>query len=186
MIDAIARKIEELDRLRTRPDARQVPAEEGRFLYQLALTSGAKRILEVGMSYGFSGLHWGAALLQNGGTLDTIDADEKKVAAATAAFADAGLSQTITVHHGRAIDVLNKLTGPFDIVFLDADRKGEPDYVRLVWPKVRPGGSVLADNVLTHPQEMVDYLRHVRSIPGASSITVPIGNGVEWTVKRKD
>jgi len=180
--------IDELERLRTsRDDAWQVPRIEGELLYHIALATGAKRVLEVGTSYGFSGLFWGAALRHAGGRLQTVDIDPHKVDSSKATFARAGLTSVIENIQGDARDVLPKVAGSFDIVFLDAGEKRlTKSYFEIVWPKVRNGGSVLTDNATTHRSELADFVKHVRSRPDATSTEIPVGNGLEWTVKTSD
>jgi caffeoyl-CoA O-methyltransferase len=180
----IQRLIDELDELgKSREDAWQIPREEGEFLQQIALISHARVIVEVGTSYGFSGLFWGKALLHTGGVLHTIDADPAKVASAKKTFADAGLGEIVTNHFGKAADVLATLHGPFDVAFIDADKPSTRAFFDLIWPKLRPGGSILTDNATTHRQELADFVEHVRTLENASSIEVAVGNGIEWTVK---
>ena len=178
--------IDELDALRqSRDDHWQIPRAEGEVLYQLALVSGAKRIVEVGTSYGFSGLFWAAALQQTGGTLHTIDIAQKKFDASREAFERAGVGRSVVNHLGDAAEVLKTMEGPTDIAFLDgSDKSASRVYFDLVWPKVRRGGSVLTDNTRTHPGELNEYVRYVRALPGATSADLPVGNGLEWTVKR--
>src|SRR3954470_18248759 len=91
--------IDELDRLRkTRDDHWQIPRVEGDLLHHIALTANARVIVEVGTSYGFSGLFWGAALKQTGARLHTIDIAEKKYQSSKETFAKAGLADTIVNH----------------------------------------------------------------------------------------
>ena len=181
----ILAKIDELDGLRSsRDDAWQVPRDEGEFLYQFALAVGAKTIIEAGTSYGFSGLFWGAALKQTGGVLHTIDNDPKKIESSKETFRQAGLSAININHFGDAAAELRKITGQVDIAFLDAgDKRLNTGYFDIIWPRVRRGGSVLTDNAITHRGELVEYVKHVRGRSDASSIELPIGNGLEWTVK---
>ncbi|MDB5173644.1 MAG: putative O-methyltransferase [Phycisphaerales bacterium] len=177
--------IDELDELRkTRDDAWQIPRVEGELLYQFALACGAKTVVEVGTSYGFSGLFWAAALKRTGGKLHTIDISQKKYDSSQATFRRAGLGEVVVNHLGDAVEVLPTLKGPVDIAFLDGiDKKQSRRYFELIWPAVRKGGSVFTDNTQTHPEELADYVRFARSRPDAVSTEIPIGNGVEWTVK---
>lgn len=179
--------IDELDALgKQRDDAWQIPRQEGELLHQIALASRAKLIVEIGTSYGFSGLFWGAALQSTGGKLITIDASQKKFDSARQTFARAGLADVIEVRLGDARQVLQTISGPIDIAFVDADKPATRDYFDLIWPKLRPGiggGSVLIDNATTHRAELADFVKHVRSLPDARSAEIAVGNGLEWTVK---
>ena len=177
--------IEEVDALRnTVDDAWQIPRIEGEFLYQVALASQAKLIVEVGTSYGFSGLFWSAALQQTGGVLHTIDIAQKKFDASRKYFERAGVGKYIINHLGDALTELPKIAGPIDIAFIDgSDKHSSEQYFELIWPKLRVGGSVLTDNTKTHPADLAGFVQFVRSRADATSIDIPIGNGVEWTTK---
>ncbi len=180
----IVKLIDELDTLRkTRDDAWQIPRTEGELLYHIALASGAKSIVEIGTSYGFSGLFWGAALRHTGGHLHTIDVSEKKFHSSKETFARAGLSGIITNHLGDAHKVLAGITGGVDLAFVDADKQSCQEYFDMLWPKIRKGGAILTDNASTHRAELAEYVKHVRSLKDASSTEVAVGNGVEWTIK---
>src|SRR3954467_14624983 len=140
MIDAqILHLIDELEDLRkTRDDHWQVPRAEGDVLYQIALASGARLIVEVGTSYGFSGLFWAAALKRAGGVLHTIDIDPRKVDSSRATFDQAGLGKTVRNHLGDAAAVLPMIPGTIDLAFLDSgDKKSTRGLFDLVWPRIR-------------------------------------------------
>ncbi|HZK80106.1 MAG TPA: class I SAM-dependent methyltransferase, partial [Humisphaera sp.] len=108
----LAAMIEEVDALRNAvDDAWQIPRIEGEFLYQVALASQAKLIVEVGTSYGFSGLFWSAALQQTGGMLHTIDIAQKKFDASRKHFERAGVGKYIVNHLGDALIELPKIAG---------------------------------------------------------------------------
>jgi caffeoyl-CoA O-methyltransferase len=182
----ILRWIDELDQARkTRDDHWQIPRVEGELLYHIALSANARTIIEVGTSYGFSGLFWGAALKQTGGRLHTIDVSQKKFDSSKSTFAQAGLSSVIVNHLGDAREVLKTIDGPIDLAFIDADKPACQIYFDTLWPKLRPGGSILTDNATTHRTELADYIRQLRARPDASSIEVAVGNGIEWTIKRR-
>lgn len=180
----ILKVIDEIDAYRkTRDDSWQIPRAEGFLLHHIALTSNAKVIVEVGTSYGFSGLFWGAALQRTGGKLHTIDVSQKKFDASRATFAKAGLADVIVNHLGDAHDVLAKIDGPIDLAFVDADKPACRAYFDLLWPKIRKGGAILTDNATTHRSELAEYVKHLRGLADASSVEVAVGNGIEWTVK---
>jgi predicted O-methyltransferase YrrM len=176
--------IDELDALRkTRDDHWQIPRAEGELLHHIALTAGAKLIVEIGTSYGFSGLFWGAALQHTGGRLHTLDIAEKKYHSSKATFARAGLADIIVNHLGDAQQVLPTIPGPIDLAFIDADKPACRAYFDHLWPKLRPGGAILTDNATTHRTELADYIHHLRSLDAATSVEIPVGNGIEWTIK---
>lgn len=181
----VVKSIDELDALRTgRDDHWQIPRGEGEVLHQIAVASGARLIVEVGTSYGFSSLFWGAAAKFNGGIVNTIDISQKKYDSSRETFRRAGLEKVIINHLGDAAQVLPTIRGPIDIAFIDGmDKRLSSKYFDLVWPNVRRGGSVLTDNTKSHPEELADYVAYVRSRPDASSVDLPVGNGLEWTIK---
>ena len=184
MTPALAAQIDETERLaKPRGDSMQVSRDVGELLTALALTLNAKTIVEVGTSYGFSGLWWSAALARTGGHLHTIDILEKKYADAKAAFNAAGVADRVTSYLGNGRNVVAGIDGPIDLVFIDADKPASQAYFDALWPKVRVGGGVLTDNVLSHKDEMADYVQGQRNRDDAHSVTIPIRAGMQWTVK---
>ena len=81
--------------------------------------------------------------------------------------------------------MLPKIAGPpIDLAFMDSgDKKSTRALFDLLWPRVRPGGSVITDNATTHKAELADFVGYVRGLAGAASTEIPVGNGIEWTVK---
>lgn len=176
--------IQELDELgKSRNDAWQITREEGDLLYHIALGMRAKTIVEVGTSYGFSGLFWAKALTRIGGQLHTIDRDPRKYTSSRETFARAGVDGVINNYLGNAKQVLANMNGPIDIAFIDADKPATRDYFDLLWPMISAGGCIITDNAATHRKELGEFISYVRSINGASSVEVNIGNGIEWTIK---
>jgi caffeoyl-CoA O-methyltransferase len=173
----------ELHRLRIREDAMQIPRTEAEALHDLVLKNDCKLGVEIGTSYGFSALHFAAALRQTGGKLHTIDIKKKKCDAARLSFIRAGMDDIITCHLGDARDVIPIIPGEFDFAFLDADKKQIHAYFDLVWPRLKIGGMMLTDNVATHP-ELVPFVDFLHRLPDADSGTMQIGNGVEVTYKK--
>ena len=124
-----------------------VGPDEGRLLHFLASACGAKKIVEVGTLAGYSAC-WLARALPEGGMLHTIEYDPKHAKVAKENIELAGLTAKVTVHTGAGTDVLPRLTaqGPFDLVFIDADKTGYADYARWAVNNVRSGGFVICDN----------------------------------------
>ena len=125
----------------------QVAALDARHLEVLARAAGARRAVEVGTLGGYSGI----ALLRGmgpEGQLDTIELDPRHAEVARESFARAGLASRAHIHVGRALDVLPRLAplGPFDLVFIDADKEGYPAYLDWAADNLRSGGVVLLDN----------------------------------------
>lgn len=183
-VSAVVDRLDELGK--TRLDAWQISRAQGEMLRQVVVSTKARVVVEIGTSYGFSGLFLAAGLQRTGGVLQTIDSNPAKVEASKAAFTEAGVLDHVNNLQGDAAAVLAKLKGPFDLVFIDADKPSTQAYFDIVWPKLCPGGSVITDNVATHRKELSGFLDHVRSLPDAVSAEIEIGNGFEWTIKHKN
>jgi predicted O-methyltransferase YrrM len=129
----------------------QVTPNQGRFLELLARSLGARAILELGTLGGYSTL-WLARGLAPGGRLVTLEAEARHAEVARASFARAGLSEIISIRVGPALDMLPKLVaegaGPFDLVFIDADKPSLPDYFQWSLRLSRPGTVLVVDNVV--------------------------------------
>ena len=124
-----------------------VPDADGRALYDIVLKNGYKRALEIGTSTGHSGTWTAWALAKTGGRLITIDIDEGRHREALQNFKEAGLDAYIDARLADAHDVVPRLEGPFDFVFIDADKEWYTNYAKAVIPKVRVGGCIAAHNV---------------------------------------
>jgi len=162
--------------------------------YNIMLKSiNAKKILEIGMSVGYSGLWFADAIMSNtqDGQIITIDREQFKIDSATRNFEEAGVSSLIKIREGEARKILREIKEEFgenyfDFIFIDADKESYIEYFDLCLPLVRKGGIIGADNILLPErfnEMMADYLSHVRSNPNVQSVTVPIDNGEEVTIK---
>ena len=181
----------------------EVPSEErlnciskniGMFYNIMLKSINAKKILEIGMSVGYSGLWFADAIMSNAqsdGQITTIDREKFKIDSATRNFEEAEVSTLITIREGEARKILHEIKEEFgenyfDFIFIDADKESYIEYFDLCLPLVRKGGIIGADNILfpeRFNEMMVDYLSHVRSNPNVQSVTVPIDNGEEVTFK---
>jgi len=162
--------------------------------YNIMLKSiHAKNILEIGMSVGYSGLWFADAIMSNtqDGQITTIDREQFKIDSATRNFEEAGVSSLIKIRKGEARKILREIKEEFgenyfDFIFIDADKESYNEYFDLCLPLVRKGGIIAADNILfpeRFNEMMADYLSHVRNNPNVQSVTVPIDNGEEVTIK---
>ena len=178
--------IEELDAFQdTRDDAWNVPREEGLLLHALVLLAGSRELVEVGTSYGFSGLFLASAARQNGGVLHTFDIDPRKHAHAAANFAKAGLADVVRLHTGSAVAELAKLEAGVDFAFLDATKSQTFDYWRALEPKLARRCMITVDNTGTHRSELRSFVLMLRARPDFTSCDVPAGNGFELSVRLK-
>jgi len=124
-----------------------VSPAHGKLLWLLARTLQAKRILEIGTLGGYSAI-WLARGLAPGGRLITLEALEKHAALARENLARAGLGDRVEVRVGPALETLPRLAGPFDLVFIDADKQNNPEYFRWALKLSRPGSLIVVDNVV--------------------------------------
>lgn len=124
----------------------EVPTSDGRMLRLLTEAVGAKAVVEIGTSTGYSGLWLLLALKNTGGKLTTLEIDSGRAAQARKHFAQAGVEQNVTVVVGDAHENVKRLKEPIDVLFLDADKDGYADYLNRLQPLIRPGGLILAHN----------------------------------------
>ena len=163
-----------------------IPPQTGQFLYLLVKLTRARRILEVGTSNGYSTLWLAEAIRQTKGEkIVTIERDPFKLNLARENFRRASLSQWIELCYGEALGLLNHIKGPFDFVFIDAEKEEYLRYLRKILPKTKPGTVILADNAIQFSHRMKDYLNFVRKHPGLESVLIPIGSGEEMTLRKK-
>lgn len=137
---------------RVRADAAGLPpiavaANQGKFLNLLARFGRAKTILELGTLAGYSTIWLGRALPPDGRLL-SLEANPKHAEVARANIAAAGLADLVEVRVGVALDVLPTITGPFDLIFIDADKVNYPEYFRSAMRLSHPGTLIIADNVV--------------------------------------
>jgi predicted O-methyltransferase YrrM len=128
-----------------------VAPTQGKLLNLLARVRGARAILEIGTLGGYSTI-WLARALSTGGRMVTLEIDAKHAEVARANLVRAGLSQRVEVRLGRALDSLERLetegAGPFDLVFIDADKPNIPAYFKWALRLSRPGSLIVVDNVV--------------------------------------
>ncbi len=173
----------------------QVSAEEGRLLGMLVTLSGARRVLEVGTLFGYSGV-WMARAMGAAGHLDTVEFSPLHAEAARGWFERAGLAERVTVHEGPALEVLPRLEPAYDLAFFDAAKWEYCDYLDHALRLVRPGGLILADNVFWNGRVTAevdgdadvrgirDYNARIASDPRLTSTVIPVGDGLSVSVVR--
>jgi len=144
--DLYVRLREETYRVMKWPEM-QVDAIEGRFLKMLVRLTGARTVLELGMFTGYSALMMAEALPDDG-CLITCEIDPKAEAIARRYFAESPHGHKITIRMGPALDTIKTLTGPLDLIFIDADKANYSNYYEACLPLLKPGGLIVGDNVL--------------------------------------
>jgi predicted O-methyltransferase YrrM len=144
----------------------------------LVRASGVTRAVEVGTSNAYSTIWLAWSLAPAGGRIISIDRNPDKHALARENLQRANLQDRVELRTGDAAELVRQLTGTFDLVFLDADRRKFPEILQILLPKLAPKALVIADNVLSHPEEIAEYLKLISSIPDFEHTTVPVGKGL--------
>jgi len=148
-----------------------MPPSDGRFLRIMVESTGAKRVLEIGTSHGYAALWLGSGLEQTGGRLWTIEIDASRAREARRNLQEAGLlDSVVTAIEGDAFKEIPKLTGPFDIVYLDAWKEDYDEFFALFYPMVREGGVILAHNAILQAGDMKDFLDIVTKHPELDTV----------------
>jgi predicted O-methyltransferase YrrM len=157
---------------------------QGRFLYLVARSLGAKRIVEFGTSFGVSTLYAAAAARDTGGRVIGSELEPGKQRAASAHLAEAGLAGHAEVRLGDARETLRDVEAPVDLVLLDGWKELYLPMLQLLAPKLRAGAVVLADNIRTFRRSLAPYLEYVQSgRNGFGSLTLPLADGFEFSVR---
>jgi predicted O-methyltransferase YrrM len=158
-----------------------VPMQDGRALRLLTEAAGAKNVVEIGTSTGYSGLWFCLALQRTDGHLTTFEIDHQRASMAREHFKKAGVEEIVTVVEGDAHEQVRKLKGPIDVVFIDADKSGYVDYLNKLLPLVRPGGLILAHNTDMVPH----YVEAVTTNGDLETIFYMEGAGLGVTLKKR-
>lgn len=152
-----------LDQIHGQRGMMNVPRADGEFLHDFIVKRGYKKGLEVGTSNGYSAIWMGLGLRKMGGRLITLEVDQRRASLARENFAHVKLGEVIELREGDALEIIPQLKGPFDFVFIDAWKPDYIRYFRLLYPKIRPGGAILAHNVLSHGKDMQDFLEVIEN-----------------------
>jgi len=156
-----------------------VPQGDGRILRLLTESIGAKHVVEIGTSNGYSGIWFCLALRTTGGKLTTHDIDEGRASLARENFKRAGVDQVVTQVIGNAHETVTRIKEPIDILFIDADKEGYTDYLNKLLPRVRPGGLILSHNIDMIGQ---DYIDAITKSPNLETVQA---QGVTVTLKKR-
>jgi len=162
-----------------------VPREDGRMLRLLTEAVGAKTVVEVGTSNGYSGLWFSLALAKTGGHLTTYEIDLGRFELAKANFGKAGVDDKITQILGNAHEEVVRLRDPIDVLFIDADKTGYLDYLTKLLPLVRPGGLILAHNMASPPPDPA-FVKAITTNPELETLFVNMHDqGLGITLKKR-
>jgi predicted O-methyltransferase YrrM len=162
-----------------------VSAKQGAFLYLVARSIAARRIVEFGTSAGISTIYLAAAVRDNGGGIVIgSEIEPGKIAKARAHIEEAGLSDQVEVREGDARETLRDPGGSVDMVLLDGMKDLYVPIIEMLAPHLRRGAVVLADNIFTFRKSLAPYRAHMRDIAnGFQSVTLLLGDGTEYSVR---
>ena len=161
----------------------------GRFLELIARINSPRRILEIGSGAGYSAL-WFMKGMGRKGTLESIEVDPNVAVELHEIIKKAGLKRRIKIHQGAALVILRKLKGPYDLVFIDADKDEYPQYLQHAMNLTAVGSVILADNLLWSgatfltgvrkegAEGIIDYMKRIFNDPRLSSLIIPLGDGL--------
>jgi caffeoyl-CoA O-methyltransferase len=194
--DAVLRAVREENLAQGLP-AIQIEPEAGRMLQFLLTAIGARRVVEIGTLGGYSGI-WLARALPEDGRLISLEVDPERAMIARAAFEQAGVGGRAEVRVGHALDNLPALSaeGPFDAVFIDADKKNYPTYLTWALDNVRLGGLIMAHNAFWYGavvqaerlpdsdvQGLLAFNRQIAEDPRLMGVIIPIGDGLSVALR---
>ena len=177
-----------LDSQRGRWRQENVSEADGRLLHDLIVRHGYTRALEIGTSTGHSGIWQAWALSKTGGSLVTVEIEEFRHLAATRNFKASGLDAYIDARLGDAHELVEKLEGPFDFIFIDADKNWTLNYFKALLPKLAPGGCFAVHNVssLGYMKGIRDFLEHVRGLDFMdTTVEESSSSGMSLSFRRK-
>jgi predicted O-methyltransferase YrrM len=162
-----------------------VTTREGRVLRQLAETMGAKRVVEIGTSSGYSTIWLALAVRAAGGKVITHEIDPKMIKIARENLQKAGVDDVVTIVEGDAHETIKQLKEPIDMVFLDADKKGYVDYLGKLLPLVRPGGLILGHD-MHGPMPDPRYIEAITKNPALETSFIMMESyGISMTLKKR-
>ena len=162
------------------PQARRLRAirpEVGELLVTLVVALGARTIVEMGTSSGYSTLWLATGARRTGGRVVTFEVDPAKVELARGTFAAAGVEDVVELRHADGAAGLAGFRSAADLVFLDAEKA---DYLRALEPAIaalRPGGLLVADNLVSHAADLEEFRAAALADPRLTGLVVPIGRG---------
>jgi predicted O-methyltransferase YrrM len=164
-----------------------VGPDTGQLINVLARSLEAPNILELGTSYGYSGIWLGAAARETGGRLTTMELHDDKAAHARAMAEKAGLADHIDFRVGDAVEMIGDLDFGIDFVLLDLWKDMYLPCLEAFYPKLNPGAIIVADNILYPGGDNVRrYVEAVRARPGMRSLLLPVGTGLEVSRYKAD
>lgn len=163
-----------------------VSPEDGNFLRLMVLLRGGKRGLEIGTAHGVSAIWMGLGLRKTDGTLLCIEKDPDKADLARQNISKANMAHRIEVLSGDALEIIPTLEGDFDFVFLDSWKNEYRRLFELFFPKVKPGGMILAHNVLRMADQMDGFVESIKTHPDlVTSVAAVSPEGFSISYKKR-
>ena len=196
MLDERVRAVlERLEKEDADERARGLPSEQrgravapttGRFLFALVAPQTDCEVLEIGGGRGYSTIWLAAGVRYLGGRVLSLERDPDAAARWRENVREAGLEEWVDLLEGDALELLPALDDVFDVVFLDGEKDQYEAYFGHARERIEPGGLVVADNVLSHPDELGGYVEARQADPGLLSVTVSLDRGLEMSVVLTD
>jgi caffeoyl-CoA O-methyltransferase len=186
--DLLAWTYKESSRLREQ-GVHPITSTSGRFLELLARSHSARNVLEIGSGAGYSAL-WLMKGMSEDGTIDTIEQNPEAVKAIESVARKSRHGGRMRIHHGRALSVLKHFHGPYDLIFIDADKREYPEYLKQALRLSHLGSVIVADNMFWHgaairgegeeegTRGIIEYTERIFHDPRLSSLIVPLGDGM--------
>jgi len=166
--------------------SRAVAPTTGRFLFALVAPQTDCEVLEVGGGRGYSTVWLAAGVRYLGGRVLSVEVDPDAASAWRENVGQAGLDEWTELIEGDALETVPAIDDVFDVVFIDAKKSEYEAYFALARERVEPGGLIVADNVLSHQDELAAYTEARRADPGVLTVTLPVDRGLELSVVLTD
>lgn len=181
MNQLISAKLKQLEE--TSWDFRNIAHEEGVMLNTLIKTGNYRNVLELGTSNGYSAIWLGEALSYTKGQLITVEIDPERIIKAKQNFMEVKLEGLIEIKEGDSFEVIKTLKNQFDLIFIDGGR----DYLEIFKladkTLLRPKGILAVDNVISHRNEHLSFIKAIENNPNYQNITLPFGGGLLIALK---
>ena len=179
----ILKVLEEMDSERS--GMMNVSKADGKLLRMLVAMVNAKHVVEIGTSNGYSSIWMALAVRRTGGRITTFEIDEGRAKLARRNWKRAGVTPLMTLVMGDAHEKVKSLQGPIDVPFLDADKSGYVDYLAKLLPKIRPGGLILAHNMV-YPKPDPRFIKAITTNPALEThFLLMNGAGMGVTLKKR-
>jgi predicted O-methyltransferase YrrM len=158
--------------------------ETAKLITVLLEIANTRNVLEIGTSNGYSTIWIASTVGRLGGRVTSIERSAEKHRMALYNLGRVGLLAFVELLLGEATEIVSSLTGPFDCVFFDADRVSAPAQLDLLLSKLSVPALLLADNALSHPEQIAGYLTRVKQVENITHTIVPVGKGLSVAYRR--